>query len=634
MNIHIKLTLITIILLISFGINAKVPSDSIYYNRLFYICKVWGHVKYYHTETANGSVNWDDELLNALSGIKNAPDNVSFNDSLLLMLNNAGEMGISSNTLPSMQDSLNNNSDCTWIQNSIFSNSVREILDTIRSRFRPQSNVFVDEVWSGGNPTFDADNLYDSESNYPTENKRILALFRYWNIINYFFPYKYIMDQDWDTTLVEFIPQIIEATDALSYNLAFKKFTTRINDSHAFFYSPTYWNWYGNYHPPFLVRYIENEMVITKVLPNINEVNVGDIIKEIDGESIYTLRDSLRKYAHGSNDVFIERELNNIIIRGAYGSFTITVDNGSNIHTESLNRNGSNYNNLNTNIGPFWKDTTINGNCNFGIVDMGILEGSDISTMFGDLWNTDVLIFDIRNYPKGTLWNIVDYLYTTSIHIANFTTPDITYPGRLYWQQEYIGDGTPNPYSGNLIILFDERTLSQAEYTCMGLEQFPDAIKIGSTTAAADGNVAIIYLPGNINTYATFLGTYYPDYTQTQRIGIIPDFEVHPTISGIRAGQDEVMDYALNCDFTRINKIETTENIKLYPNPAKDKIRYDFTNGKPNLIELYDIQGHKLKTIIVNSNSGSIDISELNSGMYVIKFFTNKSTQARLIIKD
>ncbi len=628
MNTHVKLTLVSILILLSFGTYAQIP-NSIYYNRLFYVCKAWGHVKYYHTETANGSVNWDDELLESMSGIKNAADNISFNDSLLLMLNNAGEMGIISDTLPNIPDSLNNNSDYSWIQNPIFSDSVKAILDTIRSRFRPQSNVYI-----GGYPNFNADNLYYTGPNFPDEGKRILSLFRYWNIINYFYPYKYITDQNWDTTLVEFIPQIVEAPDALSYNLAFKRLTMRINDSHAFFYSPTYWSWLGNSYPPFLIRFIENETVITKVLPQITEVTIGDIIKEIDGENIYYLRDSLRDYAHGSNDVSIDRQINNMILQGAYGSFSITVDDGNIIHTESLSRNSTNLGQLYNETGPIWKDTVVNGNCTFGIVDMGRLETSDISDMFDDLWDADAIIFDLRNYPNETLWHIVNYLYTTSIHIANFTIPDITYPGRLYWHQEVIGSGTSNPYSGNLITLFDERTISQAEYTCMGLEQFPGAIKIGSTTAAADGNVAIIYLPGNINTNATFLGAYYPDYAPTQRVGIIPDFEVYPTIFGIRAGEDEVLDFALNCNFVDIKETETAENIKIYPNPAKDEIRYDFANDDPFLIELYDMQGRKLKIINVNSSSGRLDISELNKGVYLLKFYNCKSIVSKLIVKQ
>ena len=521
--------------------------NSVYYKRLFYLSKAWGHAKYHHTRIAAGLVNWDDELLKTVSSAKNAPTDAAFNDSLLIMLNSAGVMGTSNNTLPDVPDSLNNNNDLSWIQDPFLSDPVRANLDMIRSLFRPQSNVYVDQAFTDGNPTFYYDTLYYSGEDYPSEEKRMLALFRYWNMVHYFFPYKKIMDQNWDTTLVEFIPQIAESSDALSFNLAFKEFSTRINDGHGFYYSPVFGSWRGVYYPPFHVRYIENEMVITQVLPGTTGVTVGDIIKEIDGEDIYELRDSLRKYAYGSNDVSIEKDLNFLIMLGDSGSFQIMVDDGSGTHTTSLIRDSENYNNLLINNNPIWKDTIINGNCTFGIVDMGRLEKTQVDGMFADLWDTDAIIFDLRNYPNGTLWTIVNYLFPSPINIANFTVPDNTYPGRLYWNSETNGSGTSNPYNGKVIILFDERTQSQAEYTCMGLEQFPGAIKIGSTTAGADGNVSREYLTGNINTRFTGLGTYYPDYTPTQRVGIIPDFEVHPTIAGIRAGQDEVLEFALDC---------------------------------------------------------------------------------------
>ena len=89
----------------------------------------------------------------------------------------------------------------------------------------------------------------------------------------------------------------------------------------------------------------------------------------------------------------------------------------------------------------------------------------------------------------------------------------------------------------------------------MGLEQHPNAIKIGSQTSGADGNVSMIYLPGGIVTYFTGLGVFYPDYTETQRIGIIPDIEIHPTIAGIREGRDEVLEVALQ--YTRERSIDT-----------------------------------------------------------------------------
>lgn len=38
------------------------------------------------------------------------------------------------------------------------------------------------------------------------------------------------------------------------------------------------------------------------------------------------------------------------------------------------------------------------------------------------------------------------------------------------------------------------------------------------------------------------IGVFYPDGTPTQRVGIVPDLEVRPTIAGVRAGRDEVLE--------------------------------------------------------------------------------------------
>ena len=264
---------------------------------------------------------------------------------------------------------------------------------------------------------------------------------------------------------------------------------------------------------PFEIRYIENATVITKVLEGVSEVQVGDVIEAIDGRDIHDLRESLRRYSHASNEVIIQRNINDMLVRGNEGSFSLTIDRGQGSQYLSLSREADNFALLQADTSPIWREELTPNGLRVGIVDMGRLEVNQIRNLFQNFSDTDAIVFDIRNYPNGTLWTLVDYLYPRPINIANFTTPDITFPGRLFWAPERIGQGTSTPYPGKIAILFDERTQSQAEYTVMGLEQFPGAIKVGSTTAAADGNVAAIRLPGNITTWATFLGTYYPDYT-------------------------------------------------------------------------------------------------------------------------
>ena len=80
----------------------------------------------------------------------------------------------------------------------------------------------------------------------------------------------------------------------------------------------------------------------------------------------------------------------------------------------------------------------------------------------------------------------------------------------------------------------------------MGLRTAPKATVIGGTTAAADGNVSKIVLPGGIDTMISGIGVYYPDGKETQRIGIIPDMEIKPTIKGIREGRDELLEKAIS----------------------------------------------------------------------------------------
>jgi hypothetical protein len=52
-------------------------------------------------------------------------------------------------------------------------------------------------------------------------------------------------------------------------------------------------------------------------------------------------------------------------------------------------------------------------------------------------------------------------------------------------------------------------------------------------------------LPGGLSSAISGIGIFYPDKTPTQRVGIVADVEVHPTIAGIRAGRDEVLEEAL-----------------------------------------------------------------------------------------
>jgi C-terminal processing protease CtpA/Prc len=160
---------------------------------------------------------------------------------------------------------------------------------------------------------------------------------------------------------------------------------------------------------------------------------------------------------------------------------------------------------------------------------------------------TKGLVIDIRNYPSEfVVFALGSLLVDQPMPFARFTIGDLDNPGAFRWRGEPLTLNPQQPhYSGKIVILVDEISQSQAEYTAMAFRAAPQAMVVGSTTAGADGNVSQVSLPGGLRTMISGIGVFYPDKRPTQRVGIVPDVEMRPTIAGIRAGRDEVLEEAL-----------------------------------------------------------------------------------------
>lgn len=100
-------------------------------------------------------------------------------------------------------------------------------------------------------------------------------------------------------------------------------------------------------------------------------------------------------------------------------------------------------------------------------------------------------------------------------------------------------------YHGKTVMLIDERTISQAEHTGLFLEAANGTKFIGSATQGANGDVTNLYVPGGIRVRFSGQGVWHADGRQLQRIGLLPNVNVRPTLAGIRAGADEVLDKAI-----------------------------------------------------------------------------------------
>jgi C-terminal processing protease CtpA/Prc len=152
-------------------------------------------------------------------------------------------------------------------------------------------------------------------------------------------------------------------------------------------------------------------------------------------------------------------------------------------------------------------------------------------------------IIDIRNYPSEFVPFALGSLFVEGpTPFARFTGGDLSNPGAFYWTDALTIEPAQPHYGGKIVVLVDEVSQSQAEYTAMAFRAAPRTVVVGSTTAGADGNVSSVPLPGGLSTMFSGLGVFYPDKRPTQVVGIVPDVRVTPTVAGLRAGRDEVLE--------------------------------------------------------------------------------------------
>jgi hypothetical protein len=287
---------------------------------------------------------------------------------------------------------------------------------------------------------------------------------------------------------------------------------------------------------------------------------VGSVIQRIDGMSVESLVDSLRPHYPASNEAARLRDMARNLTRGTgsisldgvgdAGAFNVTVPRTM---STVLNRNFERSHSL---PGPTFRMLSDS----VAYLKIASAQAASAADYMTQAQGAAVMVFDVRNYPSDfVVFALGGHLVDGPVPFARFTKADPANPGVFLWTEPVVITPRQPRFTGKVVILVDEITQSAAEYTAMGLRAAPGAIVVGSTTAGADGNVSRIPLPGGVEGMISGIGVFYPDRTPTQRVGIVPDLVVHPTIESIRAGWDEVLETAVGHALGRTFQISGTQ---------------------------------------------------------------------------
>jgi C-terminal processing protease CtpA/Prc len=515
--------------------------------------KIWGFLKYHHPAIASGQHQWDYDLFRLLPLVLAAPDRAVANAATHKWIGGLGPVNECTRCARLNETDLYMKPELDWISDDklLGTELSQDLQRILRNRPADGKQFYVSLRPGVANPEFDHDLAYPGIK-LPDPGFQILALYRFWNVVKYWYPYRDVVGENWDDVLTEFLPRIALAKTADGYQRELMALIALVHDTHANLWSsldvrpPV-----GKCQLPVVVRFVENTAVVSGYSQaeagQATGLKIGDVIVDLDGTPVKELVDRWSPYYAASNESTRLRDIARSLTRGDCGSSTLRVRRESQTLTLTTSRvpvgtlnprAGSTHDLPGEGFRKLSKDV--------GYLKLSAVKVADAARYVESAEDTKGLIIDIRNYPSEFVVFALGSLFVDkSTEFVRFTAGDLSSPGAFHWITPLSLTPAQPHYKGKVVMLIDEITQSSAEYTAMAFRSAPGAIVIGSTTAGADGNVSTIPLPGGFRSMISGIGVFYPDKKPTQRIGIIPNIVIKPTVAGIRAGRDEVIEEAL-----------------------------------------------------------------------------------------
>jgi C-terminal processing protease CtpA/Prc len=319
----------------------------------------------------------------------------------------------------------------------------------------------------------------------------------------------------------------------------------------------------GLFAPPLLVAQVEGQAVVAHVHDDgaAGGIKVGDVILAVDGVAIPERRKALQRLFAASTPQAMSEILDRVELRGPKGSTArLSVRDGSGKELEvAVVRSRAHGEGLRL---PAFRTTPAKVGVlpsGYGYIDLERLELAEVDAALDAVMGTPALILDMRGYPNGTAMALAPRLVKAApprpIVGARFRPPfwdgammpvDPNAPSffQLFFDQ-HLAPTAKARYQGKVVMLIDASAISQAEHMCLHVGAATDVTFIGSPTNGANGDITTMVLPGNLVVSFTGQEVRFADGRQLQRLGVQPHITVLPTVAGVRAGRDEVLEAAI-----------------------------------------------------------------------------------------
>ena len=253
-------------------------------------CRVWGYVKYHHPVFADSTLNVDYELFGLLPQVAKATP-AKRNKVLSEWVKGLGRFSTDKAEYDEALKTVKctRTADLLWMDDSArLGNTLPRLLKELRYAKR-EANRYTDFTANAGNFVMRNESTAGSSDDC---GYRMLFLFRFWNVIEYFSPNRNLTDTPWGEIPEKYIPLFIPGQTPGNPNQAM--LLRELCDSHS---ALVRYNMFGYNTVPAEVRNADDRVFVIADGP----LRKGDEILSIDGRGWKSTHNGLARFEAASN---------------------------------------------------------------------------------------------------------------------------------------------------------------------------------------------------------------------------------------------------------------------------------------------------------------------------------------------
>ena len=365
-----------------------------------------------------------------------------------------------------------------------------------------------------------------------------------WNVLQHFHPYLKLTTAEWEGPLRRALTSA--ATDSSEQMLVFtlRVLVAGVRDGHGSIL-PLTAGVQDAYALPLLWEWVEDQLVITAVHPSASDrLQRGDVVTAINRspvEDIIMQREQEVSAATSWHRRWIALSDLRLGKRESVCSLTVHRSPADTLQV-AVRRAVRPYDVVEQRPEPL-------SELSAGVyyIDLTRVSEREFLEYIPRLTSARGIVLDLRGYPHLPPL-MLQHLATGVVPSPRFAIPIVVRPDRSAMQHEN-SQWTLKPLEPHIgarvVCLIDTRAVSQSETWLSIMAQERLAVLVGEPTAGTNGDINVIRLPSKIRMLWTGLAVTNNDGSPVYGVGIVPDRLIHRTVTGIRAGRDEILEAGL-----------------------------------------------------------------------------------------